>query len=87
MAVFNHLPMGQEGLKEVYQWVDDFANTNNAISYKKVLGKSPDNWDIPAVFVTNRDIPDDDKQIAVVTLARSLSENRSLEILTTLCWG
>ena len=70
MAVFNHLPMGQEGLKEIYRWVDDFANKNNAIAYKKVLGKSPDNWDIPAVFVTNRDIPDDDKQIAVVTLAR-----------------
>jgi len=62
--------MGQEGLKEIYRWMDDFANKNNAIAYKKVLGKSPDNWDIPAVFVTNRDIPDDDKQITVVTLAR-----------------
>ena len=70
MAVFDHLPMGQEGLKEIYRWVDDFADKHNTIAYKKVLGKSPDNWDIPAVFVTNRDIPDDDKQIAVVTLAR-----------------
>ncbi|MBL7214008.1 MAG: hypothetical protein ISS61_16670 [Desulfobacteraceae bacterium] len=70
MAVFNHIPMGQEGLKEIYRWVDDFTDKNNAIAYKTVLGKSPDNWDIPAVFVTNRELPDDDKQIAVVTLAR-----------------
>ena len=70
MTVLNHLPMGQEGLQEIYRWVDDFAGQNSGIAYKKVLGKSADNWDIQAVFVTNRELPDDDKQIAVVTLAR-----------------
>lgn len=70
MSLFNHFPMGQEGLKEVYDWLNDFVTKNKRIAYKKILGKSPDNWDIPAVFVTNKDIPDDDKQIAIVTLAR-----------------
>lgn len=70
MAVFNHIPMGENGLKEVYRWLDDFVDKNENIAYKKVLGKSPENWDIPAVFITNRVIPDDDKQIAIVTLAR-----------------
>lgn len=70
MPVFNHMPMGEKGLKEVYDWVDNFTEKNKKIAYKKILGKSPDNWDIPAVFVTNRDVPDDDKQIAIVTLAR-----------------
>ena len=70
MPVFNHMPMGEKGLKEVYDWVDNFTEKNKEIAYKKILGKSPDNWDIPAVFVTNRDVPDDDKQIAIVTLAR-----------------
>ena len=35
-----------------------------------VLGKSHDNWDITAIFVTNPDIADADKQIAVVTSGR-----------------
>ncbi len=70
MGVFNHIPMGKEGLREIYQWLDDFAEKNKAIVYKEIIGKSPDNLDIPAVFVTNREIADDDKQIAIVTLAR-----------------
>jgi len=70
MAVFNYLPMGREGLQEINRWIDEFVDRNSEIASKKVLGKSPDNWDIPAVFVTNQDLPDEDKQIAVVTLAR-----------------
>ena len=70
MAVFNHIPMGKEGLREVYQWMDDFTEKNKKIAQNKMLGKSPDNWDIPAVFITNNDIRDEDKQIAVITLAR-----------------
>ena len=70
MAVFDHIPMGEKGLKEVYRWLDGFVEENKRIVYKEVLGKSPDHWDIPAIFVTNRDMADDRKQIAVVTAAR-----------------
>jgi hypothetical protein len=70
MAVFDHIPMGEEGLKEVYRWLDGFAEENKNIAHKEVLGRSPDHWDIPAIFVTNRDLADEGKQIAVVTAAR-----------------
>jgi len=71
MAVFNHMPMGEKGLREVYAWIDDFVENNHKFAYKKVLGKSSDNkWEIPVVFVTNRNILDKDKQIAIITLAR-----------------
>ena len=43
MAVFDHLPMGEQGLKEVYGWLDRFTEENKRIAYKKVLGKSPNN--------------------------------------------
>jgi hypothetical protein len=69
--VFDHMPMGEEGLKEVHGWVDDFVEKNRGIAQKKVLGKSDDGkWDIPAVTITNNSIPDDDKQVAMVTLLR-----------------
>ena len=70
MAIFDEIPMGEKGLKEVYSWLDRFVEENEGIAHKKVLGKSPDDWDIPAVFITNKDIADDNKQIAVVTAAR-----------------
>lgn len=70
MMIFDKLPMGEQGLKDVYQWIDDFVLNNNGITYKKIIGKSTENWDIPAVFITNRDLPDENKQIAIVTLAR-----------------
>jgi len=70
MAVFNHIPMGEKGLKEVYQWLDDFVIKNESIAYKELIGKSPDNWEIPAVFITNRNLSNDDKQIAIITLER-----------------
>jgi hypothetical protein len=70
MAVFDHIPMGEKGLREVYAWLDGFVEKNKRIAHKEVLGKSPDNWDIPAIFLTNGDIADDRKQIAVVTAAR-----------------
>ena len=74
MAVFDHIPMGEEGLLEVHRWLDDFTARNSAIAYKESIGTSPDNRDIPAVFVSNWDRADDDKQIAVVTLARHGNE-------------
>lgn len=70
MAVFDHIPMGEKGLREVYGWLDAFVEENKRIARKVVLGKSPDQWDIPAILVTNGDIADDLKQIAVVTAAR-----------------
>jgi len=70
MAVFDHIPMGEEGLKEVYQWLDDWVAKNKGIARKEVIGKSPDLWDIPAIFITDEHISNDDKQIAVITLGR-----------------
>jgi hypothetical protein len=70
MRAFDHIPMGKEGLQEIYRWLDDLVAENREIAYIKKIGTSPDHWDIPAVFVTNKGIPDDDKQIAVVTLGR-----------------
>jgi len=70
MAVFNHIPMGEEGLKEIYQWLDDWVAKNKGMARKEVIGRSPDHWDIPAVFITNENVPNDDKQIAVITLGR-----------------
>ena len=70
MAIFNHIPMGEAGLKEIYQWLDDWVAKNKGIARKEVIGKSPDLWDIPAIFITNEDVSNDDKQIAVITLGR-----------------
>jgi hypothetical protein len=70
MAVFDHIPMGKEGLKEIYQWLDDWVAKNKGIARKEVIGKSPDHWDIPAIFITNEALPNADKQIAVITLGR-----------------
>ena len=69
--VFDHMPMGEQGLREVYSWIDDYVKANQKIADKISLGKSEDNkWDIPAVIVTNKSISDDEKQNAVVTLTR-----------------
>ncbi|MBN2123385.1 MAG: hypothetical protein JW821_03770 [Deltaproteobacteria bacterium] len=70
MEQFESIPMGKEGLEKMYRWLDEFVAGHDTIAQKKVLGKSPDNWDIPAIFVTNPQIADEDKQIAVVTAAR-----------------
>ena len=71
MAVFDHMPMGEQGLKEIFSWVDNFVKDNREIADKIVIGKSEDNkWEIPAVIVTNKSISADEKQNAVVTLAR-----------------
>jgi hypothetical protein len=70
MAVFNHIPMGEEGLKEIYQWVDDWVAKNKGLARKEVIGKSTGRWDIPAIFITNETLSNDDKQIAVITLGR-----------------
>jgi hypothetical protein len=70
MAVFNHIPMGEQGLKEIYQWLDDWVAKNKGMVRKEVIGRSPDHWDIPAFFITNENAPNDDKQIAVITLGR-----------------
>ena len=68
---FDHMPMGEEGLQEVYAWVDAFVEKHPEIAEKKVLGPSDDGrWEIPAVTITNPLIPDDAKQIAMVTLLR-----------------
>ena len=71
MAVFTHMPMGEEGLRQVYSWIDTFVKENSKVAEKISLGKSEDGkWDIPAVVVTNPSIPADEKQNAIITLVR-----------------
>jgi hypothetical protein len=70
MAVFDHIPMGEEGLKEIYRWLDDWVGKNKAVARKEIIGTSPDHWDIPAIFITDENVPIENKQIAVVTLGR-----------------
>ena len=40
MSVFDHIPMGEKGLREIYSWVDVFVKKNEKFAEKKVLGKS-----------------------------------------------
>ena len=81
MSVFEHMPMGEEGLREIYSWVDDFVKKNEKVAEKKVLGKSEDGkWEIPAVILTNKSISSDEKQVAVVTLARHGNERGGLVV-------
>ena len=70
MKDFERIPMGEEGLQEVYGWLDEFVARNAHIAEKRIIGHSQENRPIPAIFVTNRDLPENDKQIAVVTSAR-----------------
>src|SRR4030042_2405260 len=70
MAVFDHIPMGEEGLKEIYQWLDDWVRKNKAVARKQIIGRFPDHWDIPAIFITKEASPNEEKNIAVVTLGR-----------------
>lgn len=71
MAVFDHMPMGEEGLKEIYAWIDEYVKRNRTIAEKIVLGRSEDDkWEVPAVIITNRSVPEDEKHNAIVTLAR-----------------
>jgi hypothetical protein len=78
MAVFKHMPMGEKGLKEIYSWVDNFVRENRKIADLMDLGRSEDGqWKVPAVVVTNKSVSDDQKQIAIVTLARHGQEKGS----------
>ena len=71
MAVFKHMPIGEEGLTQVYSWIDTFVAENPNVAERISLGESEDGkWDIPAVVVTNASIPAEEKQNAIITLAR-----------------
>jgi hypothetical protein len=66
----NSIPMGRKGFEEVNRWLDEFVAEHRMIAQKKIIGRSAGNEDIAAIFVTNPEIADDDKQYAVVTAAR-----------------
>ena len=66
MAVFDHIPAGETGLRDVYRWLDDFVATHEQVARKEIIGKSEENRDIPAIFLTNASIPERDKEIAIV---------------------
>lgn len=70
MSLFKEIPMGERGLKDLYQWLDNFVSQNEKIAFKKVIGKSSENREIPAIFLSDRSIADKDKQIAIITLGR-----------------
>lgn len=71
MPVFDYMPMGEQGVQELYSWLDEYVQKNSQIAQKKSLGRSESGtWDIPAIVVTDRSVPDKDKQVAVITLGR-----------------
>lgn len=71
MPVFDYMPMGEEGLGEIYSWLDDFVAEHADIAEKIILGRSEnEGWEIPAVVVTNKAVAREQKQTAVVTLGR-----------------
>ena len=73
--VFDHIPIGEDGLKEIYAWIDRYSANNSGIAKKLSLGKSEDGrWEVPAVVVTNPKVPESKKQIAIITLARHGNE-------------
>ena len=65
MAAFNHIPMGEEGLRKVYKWLDDWVAQNRKIAHKEIIGRSPEGWEIPAVFITDETISNNYKQTGV----------------------
>lgn len=71
MPVFDYMPMGEDGLQEIFSWMDEFVLTHKEIAEKRVLGRSEDErWEIPAIVVTNKDVPGEEKQTALITLSR-----------------
>lgn len=70
MAVFDHIPAGEAGLQEVYQWVDGLVAANENVARKEIIGKSEEDRDIPAVFITDPNVSDSNKETAIITLAR-----------------
>jgi hypothetical protein len=65
------MPMGEEGLREVYAWVKAYVEEHRDIADIIDLGPSEDGkWEIPAVVVTNRSVPADEKQNAILTMGR-----------------
>ena len=73
--VFDHMPVGEKGLKEIYKWIDRYVVDHSEIAEKIIIGKSEDHiWDIPAIIVTNKSVPIEKKQIAIISLARHGNE-------------
>ena len=71
MKPFDHMPMGEEGLREVYAWTKAYVEENREIADIIDLGPSEDRkWEIPAVVVTNKSIPAEEKQNALLTMGR-----------------
>jgi len=70
MSAFTEIPTGEDGLQKLYTWIDDYVDSNSFIAENIKIGISPEGRPIPAILVTSRNGPDNDKQIAVITLAR-----------------
>ncbi|MBN1856562.1 MAG: hypothetical protein JW846_06400 [Dehalococcoidia bacterium] len=71
MKLFDHMPMGEKGLREVYAWTKFWVEENRGIAEIVDLGPSEDGkWEIPAVVVTNKSIPSAEKQNAILTMGR-----------------
>ena len=70
MAVFDHIPAGEAGLQEVYQWVDGLVAANEHVARKELIGISEEGREIPAVFITDPNVLDSNKETAIITLAR-----------------
>lgn len=71
MKLFDHMPMGEEGLKELLAWTREYAEENRQVADIIDLGRSEDGrWEIPAVVVTNKSVQAAEKQNAILTMGR-----------------
>ena len=60
--------------EDVYEKVDRFVEKNSEISRSESLGASVEGREIRAVFVTDKSVPVQDKEVAVVVCGRHGNE-------------
>lgn len=69
-AAYPRKVVGEDGLRELYEWFDRFASAHAPFIEKRRLGTSPGKREIRGFFVTNPAIPNHNKQTALIVLNR-----------------
>lgn len=60
--------------EEVSDWVEQFVGNNEGVAQVEVIGQSTEGREIRAVHVTNRVLPDNDKEVALIIIGRHGNE-------------
>jgi len=56
--------------EEVEDWIENYINTHKEISYAEIIGHSDEGRAIRAIHVTARDLPLDEKEVALIIIGR-----------------